>query len=121
MLRARRIFCCRHSGSSVRLRRCFGAAGDLGGALASREGAPRWITLFTVVQIAIAMAIPHWLNLRYVSVAFGCYCLVAGLGFWFVVSLFLNRIKAADRKALVALLGLVAVGGAIADYARFER
>jgi 4-amino-4-deoxy-L-arabinose transferase-like glycosyltransferase len=98
----------------------FGAAGVYAG-LAGKEAAARWITLFTVVQIAIAMAIPHWLNLRYVSVAFGCYCLVAGLGFWFVVSLVLERIKASDRKALAAMLGLVAMGGAIADYARFER
>jgi len=85
------------------------------------EAAGRWITLFTGVQIAIAMAIPHWLNLRYVSVAFGCYCLVAGLGFWFPVSLVLSRIRSQDRKALAAMLGLVAIGGAFADYARFER
>jgi hypothetical protein len=98
----------------------FFAAGVYAG-LAGREATARWITLFTVVQIGIAMAVPHWLNLRYVSVAFGCYCLVAGLGFLFVASLVLNRIKASDRKALAAMLGLVAVGGAIADYARFER
>jgi hypothetical protein len=98
----------------------FFAAGVYAG-LAGREAAARWITLFTVVQIAMAMAIPHWLNLRYVSFAFGCYCLVAGMGFWFVVSLVLNRIKASERKALAGMLGLVAIGGAIADYARFER
>lgn len=98
----------------------FFAAGIYAG-LSGKEAAARWITLFTVVQIAIAMAIPHWLNLRYVSVAFGCYGMVAGLGLWFVVSLVLDRIKGSDRKALAAMLGLVAIGGAIADYARFER
>ncbi len=98
----------------------FFAAGVYAG-VAGKEATARWVTLFTVVQIVIAMAIPHWLNLRYVSVAFGCYCLVAGLGFWFVVSQILNRIEASDRKALAAMLGLVAMGGAIADYARFER
>jgi 4-amino-4-deoxy-L-arabinose transferase-like glycosyltransferase len=98
----------------------FFAAGVYSG-LAGQEVTARWVTLFTVVQIAMAMAIPHWLNLRYVSVAFGCYCLVAGLGFWFVVSQILNRIEASDRKTLAAMLGLVAIGGAIADYARFER
>lgn len=90
-------------------------------AFAGREAIARGIAFFTVAQVAMAMAIPHWLNLRYVSVAFGCYCLVAALGLWFVVSLVLNRIKASDRKALAAMLGLVAAGGAIADYARFER
>ncbi len=98
----------------------FFAAGVYAG-LVGKEATARWITLFTVVQIAIAMAIPHWLNLRYVSVAFGCYCLVAGMGFWFFVSLVLDRIKASDRKALAAMLGLAAMGGAVADYARFER
>jgi hypothetical protein len=98
----------------------FCAAG-IYAAFSGREAIARGITFFTVAQIAMAMAIPHWLNLRYVSVASGCYCLVGGLGFWFVVSLVLNRIKAADRKALAAMLGLVAAGGAIADYARFER
>jgi 4-amino-4-deoxy-L-arabinose transferase-like glycosyltransferase len=96
-------------------------AGGVFAAFTDREGTAQWITLFTVVQIAIAIAIPHWLNLRYVSVAFGCYSLVAGLGIWFFVSFVLNRIKAQDRKALAMMLGLVAIGGAIADYARFER
>ncbi len=104
----------------------FGLAGGFAAfraraAFKSREEQVRWIAIFTLVQIAIPMMIPHWLNLRYVSVAFGCFCLVAGLGFWFAVTLILSRIKMSDRKVLAGMVALAAIAGAIGDYARFER
>jgi len=80
-----------------------------------------WITLFMLAYLALPMLLPHWLNLRYISVLFGPFYLIAGLGFWYCASLCWNRLKTFDRRVFaglaIAALSIVAV----ADYHRFQR
>lgn len=99
----------------------------------------RWIAVFSLGYLALPMFLPHWLNLRYVSVLFGPFYLLAGLGFWYVASACWKPLRsfsqsrdgtsrfAADRKgavvqiafATVVVLGLAI--GAYSDYRRFDR
>ena len=60
----------------------------------------RWITLFMLAYLALPMVLPHWLNLRYISVLFGPFYLIAGVGFWYCTSLCWNRLKTFGRRAL---------------------
>lgn len=79
-----------------------------------------WIALFTLANMALAMVMPHWLNLRYVSVAFGTYCLLAGLGAWYVFSLMSQQLPRARRSVLIGAGALVLLAGAATDYRRFR-
>ena len=79
------------------------------------------IALFVVAHIAIAMAMPHWLNLRYVGVTFGPFCVLAGLGGGWLISLCWDWLDAADRRPFAVLALAIIIGGAVADYLRFQR
>jgi 4-amino-4-deoxy-L-arabinose transferase-like glycosyltransferase len=81
----------------------------------------RWITLFTLAYLALPMVLPHWLNLRYISVLFGPFYLIAGVGFWYCASLCHNWLKIFDRKLFAGLVIVAASIGAVADYDRFQR
>jgi len=72
----------------------------------------RWIAIYTLVTLAIAMSLPHWINLRYVAAIYGPFYLLAGLGFSRLYSL------RTDWRALAAIVLIV---GAAADYSRFRR
>jgi hypothetical protein len=65
--------------------------------------------------------IPHWLNLRYVAVAFGTWCLLAGLGGWLVYSLAASRAPGGARRIVLASGLILMMLGAAADYRRFQR
>jgi dolichyl-phosphate-mannose-protein mannosyltransferase/tetratricopeptide repeat protein len=90
-----------------------------------------WMALFLLGYLALAMLLPHWLNLRYVSVLFGPFYLLAGVGFWYAASVCWSRLgifhQSRDRKGAVAriafaaviILGLVIA--AFSDYRRFDR
>lgn len=58
--------------------------------------------------------------LRYVSVAFGTYCLLAGLGAWYVFSLMSRQLPRARRSVLIGAGALVLLAGAAGDYRRFR-
>ncbi len=90
-----------------------------------------WIALFFLSYLALAMILPHWLNLRYVSVLFGPFYLLAGVGFWYTAQLCWNRMESfypsRDRKGavpriafaiLIILCLAIAAGG---DYRTFDR
>ncbi len=86
-----------------------------------RERPLVFIAGFTVAYIGIAMAMPHFLNLRYVGNTFGTFCLLAGLGCWYLISLGLEWLDVTDRRAFAVLAIAIVVGGAVADYLRFQR
>jgi asparagine N-glycosylation enzyme membrane subunit Stt3 len=77
-----------------------------------------WIILFTLAYLALPVVLPHWLNLRYISVLFGPFYLIGGLGFWYCASALL---KAFDRKVFAVLAVAILSIGAAADYNRFQR
>jgi 4-amino-4-deoxy-L-arabinose transferase-like glycosyltransferase len=79
-----------------------------------------WITLFLLAYLALPMVLPHWLNLRYISVLFGPFYLTAGLGFWYCASLCWNRFKTFDRRVFAGLAIAALSNGAVADYNRFQ-
>lgn len=79
-----------------------------------------WIALFTLSNVAIAMIVPHWLNLRYISVAFGTYCLLAGLGVWYLSLALRSSTRKGARIAFAALMGIILIGGAVKDYLYFR-
>jgi 4-amino-4-deoxy-L-arabinose transferase-like glycosyltransferase len=80
-----------------------------------------WMGIFTLSNILIAMIIPHWLNLRYVSVAFGPICLLAGLGAWYLFSISSHRVAGGRRRVLAGIVTAILIAGAVADYRRFQR
>jgi 4-amino-4-deoxy-L-arabinose transferase-like glycosyltransferase len=86
-----------------------------------REGPLVFIACFTVAYIGIAMAMPHFLNLRYVGNTFGSVCLLAGLGWWYLISLGMEWLDVADRRAFAVIAVAIVLGGAVADYLRFQR
>jgi 4-amino-4-deoxy-L-arabinose transferase-like glycosyltransferase len=79
------------------------------------------IVLFTLSHVVIAMLMPHWLNLRYVGVTFGPLCLLAGLGGWYVYSIFSSFLGSAQRRVFAGLAIAILIGGAVTDYRRFRR
>jgi hypothetical protein len=80
-----------------------------------------WMSLFLLSYLALAMILPHWLNLRYVSLLFGPFYLLAGVGFWYAASLFWNRLGILQRKVFAAVIILGVGIGALSDYRRFDR
>jgi hypothetical protein len=89
--------------------------------LKKREGPLVFLACFTAAYIGIAMAMPHFLNLRYVGNTFGTFCLLAGLGCWYLISLGLEWLDVADRRVFAVIAVAIVLGGAGADYLRFRR
>ncbi|MBI4480573.1 MAG: hypothetical protein HY651_11170 [Acidobacteria bacterium] len=80
----------------------------------------RWSALLLLSFFAIPMILPHWLNLRYLSPAFGPFYLAAGVGLRHAASGCWARLPTVGRIALALLL---AGGLAVAtrqDYQRFR-
>lgn len=87
----------------------------------ARGGIVRWMALFVPVFLAFPFVLPHWLNLRYVSVLFPAVYLLAGLGFWFCASACWGWLRGSTRGLLAVLVLALLVLGAFADYERFQR
>jgi hypothetical protein len=86
-----------------------------------RERVLVWLAFFAVAYIGIAMAMPHFINLRYVGNTFGPVCLLAGLGCWWLISTGWEWMEAVDRRAFAVVAIGIVMGGAVADYLRFQR
>ena len=86
-----------------------------------RDQALRWLACFTLAYVAIAMSMPHWINLRYVGNTFGPFCLLAGLGCWFLLTVIGEWLETADRRPFAVIAIAIVLGGAVADYLRFHR
>lgn len=80
-----------------------------------------WMALFILGYLSLPMILPHWLNLRYVSVLFGPFYLLAGVGFWYAASLCWNRLETFPRKVFAAVIILGLGISASSDYRRFQR
>jgi tetratricopeptide (TPR) repeat protein len=65
------------------------------------------------------MILPHWLNLRYVSVLFGPFYLLAGVGFWYAASVCWNHLGIFHRRVFAAVIILGLGIGASSDYRRY--
>jgi 4-amino-4-deoxy-L-arabinose transferase-like glycosyltransferase len=89
--------------------------------LKKREGPLVFIAGFTAAYIGIAMATPHFLNLRYVGNTFGTFCLLAGLGCSCLISPGWKWLDVADRRPFAVIAIAIVLGGAVADYLRFQR
>jgi hypothetical protein len=77
--------------------------------------ATRWIAFFVLAHIAIPAAVPHWLNLRYVTAVSGPLCLIAGLGVWQVL------VWCRDAKVVTGAAVAILAIAAWTDYQRFQR
>ena len=80
-----------------------------------------WVVLFLLGYLALAMILPHWLNLRYVSMLFGPFYLLAGVGYWYATSVCWNRLGILQRKVFATLIILGVGVGAVSDFRRFDR
>ena len=76
---------------------------------------------YSAAYMAIAMAMPHWLNLRYAGAVFGPFCILAGLGCWFLITSGWEWVDAEDRRVFAVVAAMIVIGGAAADYLRFQR
>jgi hypothetical protein len=81
----------------------------------------RGVTLFAFAYLIWPMLVAGCLNLRYISVLFGIYYLIAGIGFWYLLSLRRTRLRgvAWNVSAGLAIVALLLAGAT--DYLRFER
>ena len=102
----------------------------LGGLRVQTDGVnwqvSRWIALILLVYLSLGMMLPRWLNLRYVSVLFGPYYLIAGLGFWYCANACWNnfcwkRLGESLRPVFSAAVILGLVISSVSDYRRFQR
>jgi 4-amino-4-deoxy-L-arabinose transferase-like glycosyltransferase len=89
--------------------------------LKKREQPLVFLTYFTVVYIEIAIATPHFLNLRYVGNTYGSFCLLAGLGCWYLISRGWAWLEESDRRPFAVVAIAIVLGGAVGDYLRFRR
>ncbi len=90
-------------------------------AVRKREGPLVFLVTFSVAYTAIAMAMPHWINLRYLGNTFGPVCLLAGLGFWCLISAGWTWLDVQDRRPFAVVAIAIVLGGAVGDYLRFRR
>jgi hypothetical protein len=79
-----------------------------------------WIGAFFLSFLALPMLLPHWINLRYVSVIYGPFYLLAGIGAWSVLEL-ATRVSGLDRRAAIAAVFAVIVLAAAADVRFFRK
>ncbi len=99
----------------------FSLAG-LWSAFATRGGrVVRWLAGLFGIHLALGSFTPHFLNLRYESAVFGIFYLLAGFGFWYVLSLALRGRDMSDRKLVAFLAALLMIVESVADYSRFQR
>ena len=92
----------------------------LGGAGAGDWEVMRWSALLLLSFLAIPMMLPHWLNLRYLSPAFGPFCLAAGVGLRYAATWCWTRLPTVGRIALALLLAGGLAVAARQDYQRFR-
>ena len=88
--------------------------------LRKREAPLIFITAFSLAYIALAMSMPHWINLRYLGNTFGPVCLLAGLGAWWLIEAGCEWMDTTDRRPFAAVAIAILLGGAAADYIRFR-
>jgi hypothetical protein len=81
----------------------------------------RWIALFFAAYLAIPMLLPNWLNLRYVSVLFGPFYLLAGVGFWYLADLTWRHTKGLARTTVALTLLAGVTVSAAGDLQRFKK
>jgi 4-amino-4-deoxy-L-arabinose transferase-like glycosyltransferase len=99
----------------------LGLAGLVGVWKNRRDRTLVWLACFTLAYVAIAMSMPHWINLRYVGNVYGTFCLLAGLGCWWLISEVYERLEPEDRRVFAIIAIAIVIGGATADYLRFRR
>jgi hypothetical protein len=89
--------------------------------LAPHHRSALFIALFTALNVALAIVVPNSLNLRHVARAFGTWCLLGGLGAWYVYT-FASRpaLRAGSRLLMPASLVFLLLWG-WSDYRRFQR
>lgn len=95
-------------------------AGGVAVFLRKRESPLLFITGYSIAWIALAMSLPHWINLRYLGNTFGPVCLLAGLGAWWLIEAGIEWMDSADRRPFAAVAIAILIGAAAADYIRFR-
>jgi hypothetical protein len=76
--------------------------------------------LISMGFIALASFVPNFQYLRIISPAYGPYCLLAGLGLWYLFSLARGFLSVPDRRALLVLVTVGIVIAAARDYRVFR-
>jgi 4-amino-4-deoxy-L-arabinose transferase-like glycosyltransferase len=76
--------------------------------------------LTTLGFVAFASFVPGMQNLRYICPASGAYCLLAGLGLWYLVSLARQSLPATAARTVFLLAVVAVVIGAVRDYRAFS-
>ncbi|MGC9969479.1 MAG: hypothetical protein ABSE56_02695 [Bryobacteraceae bacterium] len=70
--------------------------------------------------VAFASFVPNFQYLRIISPADGTYCLLAGLGLWYLLSLARGGLSVSDYRALVVLVTVGIVIAVARDYRAFR-
>jgi hypothetical protein len=76
--------------------------------------------LIAVGFVALASFGPSFQYLRIISPADGTYCLLAGLGLWYLLSLARRGVPASGHRALLVLITVAVAIGAARDYRTFR-
>jgi hypothetical protein len=86
-----------------------------------RKEAVLGILFFALAFLAIAMVPRHMINLRYITVVYVPFYLMAGVGFWHIVCL-VKKIFAGFPlyAAIIAIMALL-VAAAVSDYRNFKK
>jgi len=96
------------------------AAGAAVVVFRDRRNAAVCALLVTAAFVFFASGYPLMQNLRYLSPANGAFCLLAGIGFWYLMNLAQQRLqKTAYQRVLVVSIVVVLIG-LFHDYATFN-
>ena len=76
----------------------------------------RGIASFMVIFLIIAILAPHFQNLRFLSVLYALFYLMAGTGLWYVFSFFKDK---KNKFGIVAVILAIVILAAIRDYQTF--
>ena len=76
---------------------------------------------FVAVMLAIPLALPAWLNLRYSSLAFGPLCLMAAAALYQGLRMLQARLPSATVTAPAILAGVGIAAAGLGDYRYFNR
>ena len=79
------------------------------------------LAMFTLVLLAIPMILPHWLNLRYVSVIFAPLCLFAATSVVQVLRLARRLPGRYDFTAALVVAAIILAQSSFSEYRTFER
>ena len=94
----------------------------IAGAFVKKDKVMIGIFSWIVCWVLVLVVPPYMKNIRYFSPCYAAYCLMAGWGFWLMVSFIQSKLKTDLLKKCVAFfLVLIVIISSLADFYNFQQ